>query len=259
MSPRAEVALRTALLAVGGWIAATILGAAKAMGIGVAVPLGASLVLGALLGWAGRERWVLAFSTVTTALLFVAGFTPLVPAIGRQLTRRDPPARVDAVVVLGGGITAHGLAETATLERLLSALEQVPPGDSTPLVLSDVRPSPTSRVHSGDDLRRLVAAAGGRRVFMQGDVFATHDEALGAAVLARRHGWRRLAVITSPSHSARACRTFEGVGLTVSCWPSDERGARVAAASTTAERVAAASQVVYELLGWLVYKARGWA
>lgn len=258
MSPRAEAALRSALLAVGGWIISTFLGAGKAMGVGVAVPLLASATLGGLLGWTGRERWVLGFATVVTTVLFVAGFTPLVPGIGQRLIRRDPPAQVDAVVVLGGGVTAHGLAEMTSLERLLSALGRVPPGDTTPIVLSDVRPSATSRIHSGDDMRRLVASAGGRRILMQGEVFSTRDEGVGAALLARRFGWRRVGLITSASHSARACRTFEVAGLVVSCWPADERGARVGAASTVAERIQATSQVVYELLGWVVYKARGW-
>ncbi len=258
MSPRAEATLRSAMLAVGGWMLAMVLGIGKAMSVGIAVPLISVLVLGALLGWAGRERVVLVATTLGAVMLYVVTFTPIVPAIGRQVMREDPPGPVDAVVVLGGGVTEHGLAESASVERLLAGLQRVPPGDTTPLVLSDVRSAPRSAIRSGNDLRRIVAAAGGRRILMQQDVFATRDEAEGVLRLARQRGWRRVGVITSVAHSRRACRTFEVVGLSVACWPAGERVVRIPDAASPAERLAAPPQVLYEVLGWLVYRVRGW-
>ncbi|MBI3791198.1 MAG: YdcF family protein [Gemmatimonadetes bacterium] len=258
MNPRVEQAVRGAVLGTGAWIIASALGASRAAGLGVAVPLLASLLLGALLSLAGRERLLLWLASVPLVLLLVAAFTPVVPALGRTLARDDPPQAVDAIVILGAGVNFDGLTDGTGLERMLSGFDHVAPGDSTPVVLSVVRPATTNRLDNGADLAHLVARFGARRVIYQHDVFSTRDEAIGAAAIARTRGWRRLAVVTSPVHSRRACRTFERVGLTVACWPSQERGARVARASTTAERAQAAAAVTYEVLGWLAYTVRGW-
>ena len=250
--------VRGVVLMLAAWVFCYSLGAAQILGVGVARPISLLVLCGALLGLTRREAVAWSFATLMAALYLVAGFTPAIPAIGRRLVRTDAVLPVDAVFVLGAALTPEGLIDGASIERVLSALKRVGAGDTTPMVFSVVRESPHAAVTSEGDLRALLALTGGRRAYLLNNVFSTHDEAEGAKTMATVHRWLRVAVLTSPSHTSRACRTFERAGLTVSCWASDERGARTAAATAASERLRAAPPVVYELVGWLVYRIRGW-
>lgn len=258
VTPRLVAITRGAALGGAFWILASVVGLANIIAVGDGRPLLACMAIGALVGATDRERLLLWADGLTLALILVAAFTPVVPVVGRLLVRDDGVQPVDAVVVLGGGSSVHGLVDPEGLSRVLSGLGRVGPQDTTPLVLTVVRRSPHDTTSTEPDLRSLLALAGGRRVTFMRDMFATHDEAVGVRLLAARRGWRRIGVITSPSHTGRACRTFEHEGLSVACWPSDERTARVAVASSPSERLRACAAVVYELAGWVNYRIRGW-
>jgi uncharacterized SAM-binding protein YcdF (DUF218 family) len=250
--------LRGAALLGAAWFLAVAIGARDIVSAGDFLPLLFALALGAALGWAGRERLAFGIMGALLVVVLVVGFTPVIPLIGRQLVRDDGPQHVDAVAILGAGATADGLVSPEGVARMLSAFERVGPADSTPMTVSVIRKRLSDSVTTTRDLQELIALVGGRRVTFLRDVFSTRDEALAVQTFATARGWRRIAVVTSPSHSARACRTFERVGLSITCWPSQERRARIAAASTVTERLFAAEAVFYELAGWMLYKARGW-
>ncbi len=237
----------------------TLLGSRDILAVGDLIPIVGLLVLGAALGASGRERYAFRLMASIVVALLVFVLTPIVSVVGRRLVRSDPPAQVDAVVVLGGGVTREELMSQETVDRMLSGLERTAAPDTTPIVTSVVRRGPRARTSTEADTRRMMALAGGRRVHFVRDVFSTRDEAEAVRALATRLGWRHVAVVTSPSHSGRACRTFEGVGLIVSCWPSPERRTRVADAVTVTERLNSAAAVLYEIFGFVRYRLRGWA
>ena len=247
-------------LAFGGaaWAVGLLLGIDTVLNVGDLAPLLAFLTLGAGLGLAGRERAMIRVLAALCVILGVVALTPVVPLVGRQLVREDGPRSVDAVVVLGAGVTPDGLVSGVGVERMLSGFARVAAGDTTPMVFSAVRRSARATVTPEADIRRLVTLAGGRRLQIIRDVFSTRDEALEVRVLATRRGWHRVGVVTSPSHSGRACRTFERVGLEVACWPSAERGPSVVRGATITERIYSCASVVYEVLGWASYALRGW-
>ncbi len=258
LPPKVESAARGVVLAVASWVLAILLGMRSIVGSGDALPLLAFVCAGMALGTLGRERVMFRVLAVLVTCVMIAGLTPMVPWVGRQIMRTDAEQAVSAVVVLGADITGDGRVGEVALSRMLSGFAHTSTSDSTPLVFSVVRRSPFDTLSTERDIRRLVALVGGRPVLLLRDVFTTHDEALEVHVLAKRHGWTRVAVVTSPAHSGRACRTFETVGLQVACWPSDERGARVARADSILERILATAPVLYELLGWTSYRVRGW-
>ena len=107
----------------------------------------------------------------------------------------DEPRREDAIVVLAGGKSL----------RLDKALELVGDGVSRTLVLSD------GRDPGWPEANRL--CNGARReldvVCFRPDPYSTRGEAEDVAALARRHGWKRLAVVTSTTHVYRARLLFE--------------------------------------------------
>jgi uncharacterized SAM-binding protein YcdF (DUF218 family) len=107
----------------------------------------------------------------------------------------DEPRRTDAIVVLAGG----------KKQRLEKALELADRGVSRTLVLSDGRDPgwpEANRLCSGSRPRLEV-------VCFRPEPYSTRGEAEQVAVLARRQGWKRVAVVTSTSHVYRARLLFE--------------------------------------------------
>jgi uncharacterized SAM-binding protein YcdF (DUF218 family) len=109
--------------------------------------------------------------------------------------REDDPHRADAVVVLSGGRKF----------RLEKGLELVRDGVADTLVISDGRadgwPEANRLCEDGDD--------GFRVVCFKPDPYSTQGEAEGVARLAREHGWRSVALVTSRFHVFRARMLFE--------------------------------------------------
>ncbi|MBI2797087.1 MAG: YdcF family protein [Gemmatimonadetes bacterium] len=248
------------VLGIACWLILTSLGIFRAAGLPETWPLLAAAGLGATLGAVSRWHLLLWIGTAGAALLLVVAYTPLAPVLARNVVRTDT-ASVDgaqAVVVLGSSVTRDGLASAEGIERVLAGLALTHPGGPPTLVTSVVRRAPGDTVTNFRDIERIVAAAGGRRMAWLNNVFSTRDEALETLSLARRNGWTTVVVVTSTAHSRRACATFEHAGLRVICRPSAERSARMLGAETARERVAAWQYLVYEALGTVTYRWRGW-
>ena len=248
------------VLGVACWMIASALGLAAVTGLENEWPLAGCAVIGAALGYRRHVRTMTLLAGPGALLLLLVAYTPIAPLAARGLVRSDPARmeRPDAVVVLGSSTTGDGLLGASALERLLTGLMLLGPTDSTTLVTSSLRISPSDSTTNEADLRRLVALAGGRRTVWLANVYSTHDEALEFRAIAARHGWRSAVVVTSPSHSRRACATFERTGIRVTCRPSDERAFRLTRASSPHERLLAWQAVVYEVAGSLLYRLRGW-
>jgi uncharacterized SAM-binding protein YcdF (DUF218 family) len=195
------------------------------------------------------------------ALLAVVAYTPAVVEPARSLVRSDPPAApVEAVVVLSGRVTPDGYVDPVVVDRLLTGLEVVRAERVPTLILSRVRFVRPGHVRDSDaDQRRLVAlATPSVALHVVDSVYATRDEAVRTWALARRLGVHRIALVTSPIHTRRACATFERVGFSVRCVPAADRDAAIRDLHEAGDRVRAFRQWLYESLGILAYRARGW-
>lgn len=207
--------------------------------------------------------WTLAgLLVVTTA---VAALTPAMSRPVRSLVRADTAAAVDAVVVLSSSLGDDQLVSPAGLDRLLSGIAlaraATPLDDmaAVPLVLTVVTRGAEPRLSSIIDQRRVVELAGSElEVHWTTPVFNTRDEARAVAALARTEGWERVAVVTSPLHTRRACATFERVGVAVRCVPADARDVAVGTLRTPRDRLRATQLWFYETAGTLYYRLRRW-
>lgn len=252
-----------AVLGVLVWLAVTTLGLNDTLHLSTASGLAPAALLGGLLG-ATRYRVILWLAGGALAALFaIVAFTPVIVQPAQALVRSDPmpspPLTLDAVVVLSGGLTTDGLIGYSGVERLLSGIRLARSTGTQSLVTTRVRHPANLEVSSDADQKRLVQLMGpGMRLFIVPDVFSTRDEALRVRELAAQRGWARVAVVTSPSHSRRACGTFEKAGLRVTCVPAESRELSFRTLATPGERIEAFQLWIYEIAGTVNYRLKGW-
>lgn len=129
-------------------------------------------------------------------------------------------------------------------------------------MLVTTRPSQIPGVSLGAvtrDYQALISLAGDTsRWRMVGPVATTHDEALATSRLLAPPSSYSIVVVTSPLHSRRACATFEALGFTVTCWPSDERRYALYMFSGLRTRLAATVDWLYERAAVIEYRWHGW-
>ncbi len=254
----------SALLGALLWLECIALGLPRLVGESAGyhlVPIAA--LVGAVVGLT-RARALLLWVPVTTLalLLAVVAYTPVMRRPIARLVRADRiEARpVDAVVVLSSGVTSDGYLKSAAADRLLTGLSHVRKGVAGTVILSRERwGGPRTRVTSDDDQRRLVALLDRPpRVLVVDSVYSTRDEAVRMRALAGPLGITRVALVTSPTHTRRACATFEKIGFVVTCVPSDVRDIGLKSLWVATDRVRAFQLWLYEVVGETVYRRRGW-
>lgn len=246
----------------GTWLVLGALGVPALAGLGTLGDLPWVALVGAALGSLGLLAPVWLVLGVSVVTLFLVGFFPLLDNRMDRLVRSDDlrGREVDAVVVLSGTLTSEGRIGNVALERLVGGVLLRRSLSTRHLVLTTIR-----RVEKGDtvfserDQRLLVARLDPEAALdLVGAVRNTHDEAVATAGLARQRGWKRVAVVTSPLHTRRACAAFEAQGLVVLCRPSDARDYSLNLRRAPADRLGAFRDWLYEVVGSRVYRSRGW-
>jgi len=219
------------------------------------VPLLLALMgLGAVLGAFPLTRRVLTLgSGLAAALLVALLLTPVLRAPLAALTLAQPPARADAIVVLGAGVgCGTRTLDSHSLARLVRGLELWRAGYAPALTVSEqsgllgppdcVKLSALERAHI-----QALYPQGGPEILTLPSVTTTRDEAARVRDLARARGWSRVLLVTSPSHSRRAARllTSTAPGLTVLSVPAGETKFD-ATLPLPHDRLAAARVLLYE-------------
>lgn len=257
---RIELLIAGAASGMAVWFLAQLLGIPQLFGLEIetgVLPLAAA---GAALSLTRFRSAIPAAAIGLLLIAMIVGGTNIVIRPARQLIRTDRvPASADAVVALSAGLSADGYLSRQSLDRTLSAIELVKQGVAPVLVIThEERKVGLRIVDAGQDQRRLAGLAGVNQVTSVGRVRSTRDEAVAVAALAKRSGWKRIVLVTSPFHSRRACRTFERAGLEVSCIPSESRDIAVRSLAYPSDRLAAFGMLIHEIAGTLLYRQRGW-
>lgn len=222
------------------------------------------LVLG-IAGAAGALRGYLAWfarsGAVLLAVYFVVAFTPVAGTLARSRVRADrlPWDTLAAAVVLSSNVTSDTSLNVGGTDRLLAGIELVQRGTARQLITTRVAVRHDGRIVSTDaDQERLVRMAGIKSWVVLDTVYTTRDEAVRAAALLQPRGIKRIAVVTSPLHSRRACATFEGAGFEVVCVPARERDAARWSPVSASDRLISFRSWTYEMAGTVKYRLAGW-
>jgi uncharacterized SAM-binding protein YcdF (DUF218 family) len=225
-------------------------------------PIPIAALIGALLGPTRLRRWLLAAAAGLAVVLAVVAYTPVMRRPVLALVRSDPVGGrpVQAVVVLSGGVTTDGDLKPPAVDRALTGLALIRRGIASTLIVSRERWGPPGRgVTSDADQQRLVALLEPPvRLLIVDSVFSTRDEAVQMRALARTLDISSVAVVTSPLHTYRACATFEKVGFTVTCVPSESRDVALRTLRLTTDRVRALQLWLYERAALAMYRLRRW-
>ncbi|HYW49619.1 MAG TPA: ElyC/SanA/YdcF family protein [Gemmatimonadaceae bacterium] len=256
----ADAPLRGAMLALLILATCTLIGVSEALGIARPLAIPVAIVIGALLG-----RWLLRpLYALTLVLMIVAAigiWSPLTARAARHFVRTDAVdlAQVDAVFVFSNSVTTRGLVKGEGIDRLLAGITLRAQRPGLPLVVSVVRHNERRGISSLPDQQALIALVPARGPVESIDsVYSTRDEALKLTRRAFQARWKRVAVVTSPMHTRRACATVEALGLAVTCVAAPWRVASVPP-RTSGDRLVVMQRIVYESLAWVQYIVSGWA
>jgi uncharacterized SAM-binding protein YcdF (DUF218 family) len=218
-------------------------------------------VFGAIVGPTRLRPLVWVPAGIVAAICIVVAYTPIVSTLAGPLIRKDPlPSRVDAVAVLGMGLTPDAMMRSESLDRLLTGLSLATHGlSSVVLVSREQRRFGGRSVSDSADLQSIAALAGVKaRVIFVDSVVTTRTEAMRMSAIARANRWSSVAVVTSPMHTRRACATFEAVGLHVVCVPASVRGSGLYPGANAEDRLRAFRSWLYEVFASSSYKSHGW-
>lgn len=197
--------------------------------------------------------WPPGFLVLLTA---VAAFTPITSVLVPRLVVAEPPAKADAVIVLASDVFLDGSMTCAAQSRMIKAYELLRGGYAPRLILSHGSGKFADwSAAARDQMRRLGL---NYPVLVTRYVENTRQEALAIAQMVRRHGWKRLILVTHPWHMRRAVAVFRRAGVPVIPVPCEEQGYDFRALAGFGDRLAAFRDWAHETLGYWVYKRRGW-
>jgi uncharacterized SAM-binding protein YcdF (DUF218 family) len=238
-----------------------MLGVPTALGISRPIMLPIALLVGGVaVRWLRRSMIVSAVLLCT--IVAIGLWSPIVPRLAKSFVRSDAVniEAVDAVFVFSGSMNSRGLVSNEAIDRLLTGIAIRARRPALPLIVSTIRhPVNGLEVNSAADQRMLIAMVPASGPVESIDsVYSTRDEAVQLARRAFMARWKRVATVTSPMHSRRACATVEELGLSVTCITAPWRQAAWPA-RTPSDRLVLMQRLTYETMAWAQYRLTGWA
>jgi uncharacterized SAM-binding protein YcdF (DUF218 family) len=221
-----------------------------------------------------RARW-LSVAALSVLLLFSCETTELVMyrAIERCAEATyEPDVTYDAAVLLGGVTDERVMASHArpsyngNVERLTETFRLLREGKARFAILSGAAVDASLASYGeaivlAQQLREWGIEAD--RLIVEDRARNTYENAAYSADIARARGLRRIVVVTSAFHMARALECFAAVDLPVDALPVDHRtyAATYDAGMflPRASALAGTTTSFHELFGWIIYRAKGYA
>ena len=198
-----------------------------------------------------------------SAVIVLMGVLPVAPLIHRLMAVADPPRRVDAIVVLGGGVVDEELPGLSTTSRLVHALRLHHRGYAPLVILTGGNPI-DPQLPESVVMRRVAEELGTKADILVVETAAARTATQGEAVarIARARGIHSILLVTSAEHSFRAVRVFRKTGLDVVSTPPIRRQPPRLSVEIhpvrVVERILALVPWVYEGGAIVTYWWRGW-
>jgi uncharacterized SAM-binding protein YcdF (DUF218 family) len=216
----------------------------------------------ALLGLHKSSRAALYFgSSLITVVLAICVFTPILQPLEDALDASELPSQADVIVPLGGGFFCGSAEfESGSLARLTKGLELWRSGYAKTMTITDAHGLAANCGSIKDAATALVQKLypnAAPEIVVLRDMKTTRTEAEAVAREAKARGWKRVMVVTSPSHSRRAVTTFKQLGLDAFVVASSEPRFD-SSLRTPFDRLQALRPLAREVAGFVKYALLGW-
>jgi uncharacterized SAM-binding protein YcdF (DUF218 family) len=223
---------------------------------------GARRKLGVVLAHAGLAVW-LVFSLPAVANRLWHGLE------ADAVTTAKPGETYDAVVLLGGVVSAYGAtAEVPSwndnVERLLVTYELLSSGRAKVAIVSGGSLGVDGLLTEAGYLARQLEAWGiaKDRIVVEGQARNTRENATFTKALLDERGWKRVLILTSAFHLKRAAGCFRAAGVEFDAQAVDYRmrePSRDTHVLPRGEYLADSTRALREYLGRFVYRVMGYA
>ncbi len=227
--------------------------------------------------WPRHERRLRAAGFVGLAVLYLFSTELVANALWRAteappLTTVRPGVTYDAVIVLGGmlddrAMRTYGLVGyNDNVDRLIAARDVLARGQARKALLSggDANPG-LSGTDEASVLARQLQDWGidPSRLVVENVSRNTRENAVEAARIARREGWRDVLLVTSAFHMPRALGCFRALGLPVDTLAvdlrSDDAPRTINDVLPRTHALHLSSAALRELAGRVIYRLRGYS
>ena len=214
----------------------------------------------AMLGpvWLRRAYWVVLAGLVVVSVTVC--YTPLAPALLQALVEDDGAVPADVIVVLSGSTTTTTF-RVSSETRFLRGLELLHAGLAPVIVFTGDPPQPGNQFHvmAPAEMERIGLSTAAVVPFqaVETPLMNTFTEAQSIRKMAADHGWRRVLLVTSASHTRRAAATFRAVGFEVTVVPAATTQYDLAEPASVGDRLTIFRDWVYETNATLYYRLRG--
>ncbi len=203
-----------------------------------------------------RPRWMMRLALATVVGFLLIFETPLVWYIAEPLRVQQEIRPADVIVVFSGGVGESGQADESYQERVKQAIELYNQGLAPKILFIS---GFTRTFHEADLMVALAKNLGIPASDLSTEILVTntYDYVLQVRETARRKGWHRLLLVTSPYHTRRADLTFRrnAPELTVFQAPVSESGYYARSEPVTLRKIRG---VLHEFLGLFYYWIRDW-
>ena len=138
---------------------------------------------------------------------------PLLTLTGKYLVTHETPVKADAIVVLSGEIPARAMAAADLFRQGMGMTVFVSPGNISPVWKRAVHELGVDLPDDSEMNRRVLIRLGVPPGVIQkiDEADGTLGEARAVLSIARRSGFTRILVVTSPYHTKRAGKIFRWV------------------------------------------------
>lgn len=198
------------------------------------------------------NRWAVCLGAVLVAGVLVVAATPLVAHLHKVSARAQRIEHTDAVVALGAGRWADGELTNPSFRRAVVAMELFASGYAPELVLCAGPRTKDNEVGKQTELVDAFHLPKEHVHFIEG-AKTTRDEAHLVHELLGANA-RRILLVTSSAHQARAAALFEREGFTVFSAYGDEFDT---AAEAPVDRFTLAGRTISEAAARLYYRLAG--
>ena len=221
----------------------------------------------------GRQRGALLWLVAGLAWFYLASTSVFGSWLMGRLEEPYAPVaaadlpRADAIVLLGGGVLARKADTvlgdlTHRSDRLLFAAALYRQGRAAAIVVTGG--GPEGQASEAELTRDILGVMGvpSRALVLEQASRTTYDNALFTVPLLRRLGYERVLLVTSAFHMRRSVALFAAQGMEVIPAPTDHQVTRspiqVLDWLPTLGGLTLTHYAIHEIVGYAVYRLRGW-